>query len=213
MHLVAAVAHTLLSPCCFLAFAGIALGAAGDPAKSGPVVKGLCLRLEMPASKEPKKQPEHFSIVVENVSERDLNVRLGYSLNNGRSHHPDSLELIAKASGEAPHRLIYFDGRGGIAGRVDPFLVPLPAGASYTLRCPFNHFVDPQSLRPIDLKARDYRISASLTGKPVTRDDVNLDTLGQTMSPCWEGTIHSNEVRVSPSAPRGSGSTGLSHCL
>jgi hypothetical protein len=164
-------------------------------------VNGLCLRLEVPASKDPKKPPEHFSIVVENVSDRDLNVRMGYSLNNGRAHHPNSLELIARVGGEAPRRLIYFDGRGGIGGRVDPFVVPLPAGASYTLRCPFRNFVDPESFRPIDLKARDYRITASLTGKPVTENDVNLDTLGQTMIPCWQGAIHSNEVPASPSVP------------
>jgi len=201
MHLIAAVIHALLSLGGFLACVNVTLGAAGDTAKGGPPSNGLCLRLELPVSKDPKKPPEHFSIVVENVSNRDLNVRLGYSLNNGRSHHPDSLELIARAGGEAPRRLIYFDGRGGIGGRVDPFVVPLPAGASYTLRCPVKNFVDPGSLRPIDVKARDYRIAASLTGKPVTEKDVNLDTLGQTMIPCWQGTIHSNEVRASPSVP------------
>jgi hypothetical protein len=162
-------------------------------------LNGLCLRLEVPASSDPKKPPEHFSIVVENVSNRDLNVKLGYSLNNGRSHHPDSLKLIVRAGEEAPRQLIYFDGRGGIGGRVDPFVVPLLAGASYTLRCSFKNFVDPQSLRPIDVKARDYYIAVSLTGKPVTENDVNLDTLGQTMIPCWQGTIQSNEVRASPS--------------
>jgi hypothetical protein len=199
MHLIAAVIRALLSLGGFLACVNVTLGASGDSAKGGPPVDGLCLRLEVPASKDPKKPPEHFLIVIENVSDRDLNIRLGYSLNNGRSHHPDSLELIARAGGEAPRRLIYFDGRGGIGGRVDPFVVPLPAGASYTLRCPFKNFVDPRSLRPIDVKARDYRIAASLTGKPVTEKDVNLDTLGQTMIPCWQGTIQSNEVRTSPS--------------
>ena len=201
MPLTAAVIHILLALVGFLACIHVALGAVEDTAKGGPPVNGLCLRLEVPASKDPKKPPEHFSIVVENVSDRDLNVRLGRSLNNGRSHHPDSLELIARAGGEAPRRLIYFDGRGGIGGRVDPFVVPLPAGASYTLRCPFKNFVDPGSLRPIDVKARDYRIAASLTGKPVTEKDVNLETLGQTMIPCWQGTIRSNEVRASPPVP------------
>jgi hypothetical protein len=198
MHLIAAVIRTLLSLGGVLAFVNVTLGAAGDTANGGPPVNGLCLRLEVPPSKDPKKPPQHFSIVVENVSNRDLNVRLGYSLNNGRSHHPDSLELIVRAGGEAPRRLIYFDGRGGIGGRVDSFIVPLPAGASYTLRCHFKNFVDPGSLRPMDVMPRDYSIAASLTGKPVTENDVNLDTLRQTMIPCWQATIHSNEVRDSP---------------
>jgi hypothetical protein len=197
MHFIAAVIRALLPLCGFLACVNVTLGAGGDTAAGGPTVDGLCLRLVVPANKDPKKAPEHFSIVVENVSDRDLNVRLGYSLNNCRSHHPDSLGLTARAGGEAPRRLIYFDGRGGIGGRVDPFVVPLPAGASYTLLCPFKNFVDPESLLPIDAKARDYRIAASLAGKPVTKNDVNLDTLGQTMIPCWQGTIHSNEVRAS----------------
>jgi hypothetical protein len=127
MHLIAAVTRTLLSLVCFLACVNVTLGT-GDTAKGGPPVNGLCLRLEVPASKDPKLPPEHFTIVVENVGDRDLDVRLGYSLNNGRSHHPDSLELIARAGGEAPRRLIYFDGRGGIGGRVDPFVVPCLRG-------------------------------------------------------------------------------------
>jgi hypothetical protein len=199
-NLAAAEIHTLLLLSGILACVNVTLGAAGDTANGGPPVNGLRLRLEVPARKDVKKPPEHFSIVIENVSSRDLNVRLGYSLNNGRSHQPDSLELIARAGAEAPRRLIYFNGMGGIGGRVDPFVVPLPAGASYTLRCPFRNFVDPKSLRPIDVKARDYRIAAYLMGKSVTRNDVNLDTLGQTMIRCWQGTIHSNDVRAWPSA-------------
>jgi hypothetical protein len=185
----------------FFACVNVILGAAGDTANGGRSVDGLRLRLQFAVSKDPRKAPEHFSIVIENVSSRDLNVKLGHSLNNGRSHHPDSLQLIARANGVAPLRLIYFNGEGGIGGRADPFVVPLPVGASYTLRCPFKNYVDPQSLRPIDLKERDYRIAVSLTGKPVTRSDVNLDTLGQTMIACWQGTIQSNDVRILPSTP------------
>jgi hypothetical protein len=197
MNNLAAVIHIPLLLHWAFACVNVALGAASDASSGGQTVDGLRLRLEIPARKEPRKPPEHFSIVIENVSDRDLNVRLGYSLNNCRSHHPDSLELIARAIGEAPRRLIYFDGRGGIGGRVDPFIVPLPAGSSYTLRCPFKNFVDRKSLRPIDLQARNYRIAVSLTAKPVTKSDVNLDTLGQMMIPCWQGTIHSNEVQAS----------------
>jgi hypothetical protein len=196
MNLTTAVIPTLLMLIWIFACVHVSLGAAGDTANGGPPVNRLRLRLEVPASKDPKTPPEHFSIVIENVSSRDLNLRLGYSLNNGRSHHPDSLELIARARGEAPRRLIYFNGMGGIGGRVDPFVVPLPAGSSYTLRCAFRSFVDPELLRPIDVKARDYRIAAYLIGKPVTRSDVNLDTLGQTMIRCWQGRIHSNDVRA-----------------
>jgi hypothetical protein len=200
MQPVAAVIRTLLAVGGFLAFVNVTLDAAGDIAKGGLPVNGLRLRLDVPATKDSKQPPEHVWIVVENVSDHDLNVRLGYSLNNGRSHHPDSLELSARADGDAPRRLIYHDGRGGIGGRVDPFVIPLPAGAGYTLRFPLKVFVDPGSLRPLDFRARNYRIAASLTGKSVTENDVNLDTLGQTMIPCWQGTIHSNEVPVWPSA-------------
>jgi hypothetical protein len=161
----------------------------------GPVVKGLRLSLQIPSRKEGDKTPRICLIRIENVGERDLNVRLGISLNNGRSHRPEAIQLIATAKGQRARRLIYFDGLGGVGARVDPFVVPLPVGAGYTLPFPLNRFVTPGNLEPLDLSAGEYQVEAELTGTPITENDVNLDTKGQVLIVCWEGTIRSNPVQ------------------
>jgi hypothetical protein len=171
-------------------------GADGNPPAAGTPVGGLRLRLHAHATKKDRKKPGYYLVEIENVGNRDLNVRLGFSLNNGRSHHPDAFDLIVTAPGKQPRRLIYFDGLGGVAGRVDPLVVPLPVGASYTLRFPFDSFVTPVELKPLDMTATDYQIAVVLTGRSVTDHDVNLDTKGQVLMACWEGKARSNQLQV-----------------
>jgi hypothetical protein len=167
-----------------------------EPSIGGPVVKGLRLSLQIPSRKEGDKAPRICLIRIENVGKRDLNVRLGISLNNGQSHRPEAIQLIAAAKGQRARQLIYFDGMGGIGGRVDPFVVPLPVGAGYTLRYPLNRFVTRGNLEPLDLSAGEYKLEAELTGTPITDNDVNLDTKGQVLIVCWEGKVLSNQVVI-----------------
>ena len=150
----------------------------------------------MPELESGKIIPTHFHVVLQNVSAKDMNVVLGRSFANERSHYPDALTLRARRPGEKSRELGYTNHQGGIGGRVDPFLVPLPAGASYTLRCAFKDFVDPHSFKPADLTSKDLHINVELTGRAITRNYVNLDSMHQIAIPCWEGKIRSNEVRL-----------------
>jgi hypothetical protein len=184
----------------FTAIASFSLcvcAAAGDEQKALPAgkpVDGLQVRLHLPRAEKGEKPPRHFQVTIENAGDRDLNVKLGFSLNNGRSHYPGALKLNVHKAGEKPRTFDYTNHMGGVAGRVDPFVVPLPAGASYTLRCSFDDFVDPHTLIPIDLKAKYKFIAAELVGEAITEDEVNLDTKGIALIPAWEGKARSNEV-------------------
>jgi RNA polymerase sigma factor (sigma-70 family) len=176
------------------------VGEKGDRVREAPAggkaVGGLRLRLQLPPVEKGQTLPPHFEVVLENVGDRDLNVQLGYSLANGRSHHPAALQLQALSRGNKTRTLKYL--QSGVAGRLDPLVVPLLAGSSYTLRCRFDRFADPDTAEPIDLTARDYRIAAELVGEPVLK--ANPDLRGLVLMPFWQGKVRSNEVVPLPFA-------------
>jgi len=156
-------------------------------------VGGLSIRLELPAAEKSKKLPHHCEVVFENVGDSDLNVNLGCSLANGKSHHPTALRLLALSKGNKTRTLIYSI---RVAGRLDPFVVPLPVGSTYTLRIAFDKFTDSETGKPVDLTAKDYRIVAELVGEAVTKQEANLDMQGLALMPFWQGNSRSNEVQL-----------------
>jgi hypothetical protein len=59
-----------------------------QPESGGKPVGGLRLSLRVCALESGRRIPTHFGVVIQNVGENDLNVLLGFSLNNWRSHYP-----------------------------------------------------------------------------------------------------------------------------
>jgi hypothetical protein len=175
------------------------MGADEEAPVDGKAVGGLRIRLQLPAADKGEKLPPQCEVVLENVGDSDLNVKLGFSLANGKSHHPAALRLLARSKESKPRTLTYA-GVPGVAGRVDPFVLPLPAGSSYTLRCAFAKYVDSETGARIDLTAKDYRVAAELLGEAVT--ETNLDVRGLALMPCWQGKARSNEVEL-PFAKKG----------
>ena len=82
-------------------------------------------------------------ITLPNVGATDTAVVLGNSIGNGSRYFADSLALDVKRNGSsAPERFQYSDpsGPAAVAGRVDPWIVPLPAASKYSLTRPIDHF-------------------------------------------------------------------------
>jgi hypothetical protein len=163
------------------------------PAGGRPVA-GLQLSLQAVEAKNGEKTPSHVRVVVENVDTKDLNVWLGFSLNNLRAHYPERLSLIARAPGEKAREFHYTNHQGGIAGRMDAFVVPLPAGASYSLRCAVDDFVD-ADFKPIDFTSKDLSLAVELdsNGNAERADDRGKPA--EALIPCWEGKVRSNEIK------------------
>jgi hypothetical protein len=174
-------------------------GADEDAPTDAKAVGGLRIRLQLPAAKRGEKLPPRCEVTLENVGDGDLNVKLGWSLANGKSHYPTALRLHALSKGNKTRTLIYA-ALPGAAGRVDPFVVPLPAGSRYTFRCTFEKYADSETGERIDLTAKDYRIVAELLGEAVT--NTNRDVQGLALMPCWQGKVRSNEVQL-PFAKKG----------
>jgi hypothetical protein len=163
----------------------------GEAQAEVKAVGGLCIRLQLPAAEKGKKLPARCEVVLENVGDNDLNVNLGCSLANGQSHHPTALRLLALSEGAKPRTLIYSI---RVAGRLDQFVVPLPAGSTYTLPIAFEKFTDSESGEPVDLTAKDYRIVAEFVGEAVTTTNGDARTLA--LMPYWQGKVLSSEVQL-----------------
>jgi hypothetical protein len=163
----------------------------------GATVSGLRIRLQLSAAEKGNGLLPQCEVTLENVGDSDLNVKLGFSLANGKSHHPAALRLLARKGNEA--RTLVYAAIPGVAGRFDPFVVPLPARSSYTLRFAFDKYADLDTGDRIDLK--DYRIAAELIGEAVT--EANHDLEGLALMPYWQGRVRSNEAHR-PVAKNGS---------
>jgi hypothetical protein len=170
-----------------------------EPTDAKPV-GGLRLRLQLPPGERGDKLPPQCEVALENVGKTDLNVKLGFSLANGKSHHPVALRLLVSGKENKP-RTLRWAALPGVAGRVDPYIVPLPAGCRYSLRCRFEQYADSDTGQRIDLSAQNHRVAAELVGEAVT--EANLDVQGLKLVRCWRGIVRSNEVRL-PIAKKGS---------
>ena len=105
------------------------------------------------------------------------------------------MSLRIAREGESPMQWQYAVKSGGIAGRVDDYLVPLRAGSTYSLRLNLTqfwsaneHFASPA------LRSGSYRISADFNGGGA--QFINLDTPGMRLMHIWTGQLRSEEIAV-----------------
>lgn len=174
----------------FFAWAAFFAGAEARARTDGAEMGGLRIRLLLLPVEKDKTLRSRCALLLENVGAIDLNVNLGQSLANGRSLHPTAVHLLASSAGLEAQTLIY---SLRVAGRVDPFVVPLPVGSTYTLQLPLDKFSDSRTGVPFDHTAREYKIRAELVGEAVGR--TNEDVRGLALISYWQGKLHSNEVK------------------
>jgi RNA polymerase sigma factor (sigma-70 family) len=144
-----------------------------------------------------------LSVVLENVGKDDVVMNLGIMLANGKKQFPTAIRLTLIDAANKKHVLHL--PQPGVAGRVDPFVVPLPAGCRYTLPCALNKYVDadPANLG-VPLKPGLYRAAAEFVGKGVAKEGTNRDMTGLALMNYWTGTVASGEAPVTvPAKPSG----------
>ncbi len=159
-------------------------------AEFGKPVHELRIKLQFDG-KASESSAKHCLVIIENVGETSLNVNLGVMLGNGKSHHPTSLRLVVH-EGKNATRLTY--GQPRVAGRLDPFVVSLPKGSSYILRCALDNFVLADGGGRFDVTANSYEVEAELVGQPVT--ETSPDLSGLKLMHFWQGTAHSNAAKT-----------------
>ena len=152
------------------------------------------LRIGISQVKRPE-QNDHckpqFSLALQNVGKKALVLNLGIMLANGKEQYSTAVKLIFTGPNGKNYEFHNNIGRHpGIAGRVDPFVVPLAVGCTYILKVDFdNYWFVPVGA---SLPKGQYRITAVFDGK--TADYINLDVEGMALMPYWTGTIKSKEL-------------------
>jgi len=76
-----------------------------------------------------------FNVALQNVGKKDLVLNLGIMLANGKEQYSTAVKLIFTDPNGKSYEFHNKIGRHpGIAGRIDPFVVPLAVGCTYVLR-------------------------------------------------------------------------------
>lgn len=124
---------------------------------------------------------------IRNVGTEDTVLNLGIMLANGHKQYPTALQLVVTDQGGTDYRPV-MDAPGIVAGRMDPFVVPLPAGASYIVHLQLSK-ID-QVMNP----SKQYTARVEFKGKAVPQEATNLDSKGIALMPYWTGTTTSNTI-------------------
>jgi hypothetical protein len=159
----------------------------------GKPLNGLRLGLCRTAARADGKV--RLMAVLENVTNDDLIVNLGLMLGNGKKQLPTAVKLTftdADGKKRVLQRMV-----GRIAGRVDPFGVPLAAGARYGISCDLlvEQYHDETAVGARLAPVR-YRVTAEFVG------EAPANTTGLALMTYWTGTIQSADVQVTlPAKP------------
>jgi hypothetical protein len=151
------------------------------------------LFLERMQGSENAKGLPKFKVELRNSGEDDLVLNVGVMLANGKKQYPNAISLVVTDSKEKSLEL-GLPGPFFVAGRVDPLVLPLPSGATFSLP------VDLANCLPVSPSEPDYKfegaysIEARYTGKAVSSQEANLDTKGVALMPYWIGTVTSNRL-------------------
>src|SRR5262245_39398149 len=83
----------------------------------------------------------NLRITFRNTGDKDLNFVLGMTLGNGRSYHASALSLDVRQRGSDMVAVFApADSQPRIAGRVDPWILALPADSEFSLTKPLGDF-------------------------------------------------------------------------
>jgi len=153
------------------------------------------LRIGISQVKRPEQNnydKPRFHVTLQNAGKKDLVLNLGMMLANGKEQYSTAVKLIFTDPNGKTYEFRNNIGRHpGIAGRVDPFLVPLAFGCTYVLRVDFDNYWSISSTGvPVSLPKGQYLVAAIFDGKAINFKDTGL----YTRDLYWTGVIKSKEV-------------------
>jgi hypothetical protein len=164
------------------------------PQASSQPSRELDVTMHLDATGHIQSDLPKFRMELQNVGKRDLVLKLGITLSNGSKQYPDALVLmIIDPQGKA--RQFDLIGPAGVAGRLDPLILPLPVGSTFSLPVDLGKYWAAQS-KEFEYKFQrgTYSIQTRFTGKAVTQQEANLDVKGIALMPYWTGTVTSNQL-------------------
>jgi hypothetical protein len=175
-----------------LMLAGSAVAKRQSPPTWGEVVGGLQMSIYPDQASRADSKPPKFRVELRNVGESDLILNLGMMLANGKKQYPNAVVLtLIDAQGKS--RRLDLREPFAIGGRVDPLVLPIPAGATFSVPVDLGKYWAAASKEfDYKLKPGSYLVEAQFTGKGVSQQEANLDVKGIALMPYWTGTVTSN---------------------
>jgi hypothetical protein len=172
------------------------LSAAWQPSLQvwGPALSGLQMTIYIDQAETTQSKVPKFRVELRNYGETDLVLNLGAMLGNGRKQYPSAVDLsLTDAQGKSRRLDLVLP---PVAGRLDPFILPLPAGATFSVPVVLDKYIA-AATEDVDykLKPGTYFLEAQFTGIGVSQQDANLDVKGIALMPYWTGTVTSNRVQ------------------
>jgi hypothetical protein len=166
----------------------------------GEAVSGLQMTIYLDrAEGVPSKAPK-FRVELRNAAQKDLVVNLGMMLANGKMQYPNAVVLVL-TDAQGKSRRLDLREPGAIAGRVDPFVLPIPIGATFSIPVDLDKYWAAESKEfDYKLKPGTYSLEAQFTGRSVSQQEANLDVKGIALMPYWTGTVASNQFRFEVSS-------------
>jgi hypothetical protein len=132
-------------------------------------------------------------ITVQNAGDTPLLLPFGALIG---SHYYDlRFQVVVSVPGGKDRRATYAGGPGVVGGRVDPLVLPLVPGASYTVQVPLARFVvldQPEDLETLILKRCQIRVELEIRN-PVCP---LYGYPNPNMIPCWQGQVVSNVLQL-----------------
>jgi hypothetical protein len=122
---------------------------------------------------------------------------LGRALANARYYQLRDLFLLVKSPDQEQQEYEYRPRGtpGAIAGPMDHWILPLPAGSAFTMSVsPIDFFSAARSIRPAGLPS-SAEIAIRLEARSVSYD-LMVDMAGQRRTRLWTGTAISKSVQV-----------------
>jgi hypothetical protein len=165
------------------------------PQVSSQQSRELEMTVRVDATAQSQSKGPQFRVELQNVGEHDLVLNLGFMLANGSKQYPNAIVLtIIDPQGKA--RQFDLIGPAGVAGRMDPLILPLPAGSTFSLPLDLDRYWAAAS-KEFEYKFQrgTYSLEAQFSGKAVSSQEANLDAKGIALMPYWTGTVTSNQLQ------------------
>jgi hypothetical protein len=127
-----------------------------------------------------------FDLTLQNTAPVPTAAIIGTILGNDRKYLPDQVDFTISRPGAADVNFHYFDPSApAVGGRLDPWLIQLPPGASYTIRISVPH-------RARDILATPGTVRVRLTTRELGRVSSFLQDLQ--FIHVWIGMLASNPI-------------------
>ena len=160
---------------------------------SGQAVSGLQLTVHLDQAESMESKAPKFKIEFHNVGESDLVLNIGITLANGKKQYPNAV-VLAITDSQGKTRRFTLREPAIVAGRMDPLILPIPVGASFSISVDLDKYWAAASGEfDYKFKPGTYSLEAQFTGKGVSQREANLDVQGIALMPYWTGAVTSNQ--------------------